>query len=313
MQGPPGSQRLLVVQPILLSLLLLDPSLAPLEVGPGLARAAPGPGVRFIDVGQGSALLAIGREGHALLVDAGPPGGSEAIVAALADHGIGTIDLWILSHFDTDHVGGFARVLAGADGLADTDDDLEVLERWDRGLEGAPATVAVQAYAAAVAPRRAVAAGERWQALGLEVRVVPAGTAPERAAENARGLALCVDIEAIRILAPGDLPADQVAAAAAACGPVDVLWASHHGSRTGISQAVLAAADPALVVVSAGADNAFCHPHLETLSLLHDLPVWLTDLAGASPSTTCPGLATAWGPEHHVALADLWLPCDRDT
>lgn len=313
MQRAPRSRRLLVVQAIVLSLLLVAPQLAPLEVGAGLARAAPGPGLRFIDVGQGSALLVVGSEGHALLVDAGPPGGSEAILAALVDHDVRTIDLWVLSHFDTDHVGGFARALAGSDGLAGTGDDLQVVQRWDRGLDALPDTPAAQAYVAAAIPRRAVVAGERWRAPGIEVRVVPAGTPPERAAENARGLALCIDVAPIRLLAPGDLPAEQVAAAAAACGPVDVLWASHHGSRTGISQAVLAAADPALVIVSAGPDNSYCHPHLESLVLLHDTPVWLTDLAGASPSDTCPGLATAWGPEHHVALGDLWLSCGEET
>lgn len=295
------------MHPIALSLLLLGSALTPVEVGPGLARAAAGPGARIIDVGQGAALLVIGREGHAVLVDAGPPGGSEAILAALDEHGVDSVDLWTFSHFDTDHVGGFARVAAGLDGIAGSEDDPVIVTRWDRGLDGAPATPAVQAYHGHPAPRTAVAPGAVWEAPGLSVRVVGTGTVPERAAENARGLALCIDVEAIRILAPGDLPADQVAAAAIACGPVEVLWASHHGSRSGISAEVLAAADPALVVISAGADNAYCHPHAETLELLHDLPVWVTDLAGASPSTECPGLASVWGGEHHLALGDLWL------
>lgn len=295
------------MHPFALSLLLLDPALTPLDVGPGLARSAAGPGVRIIDVGQGAALMVVGREGHTVLVDAGPPGGSEAILAALAEHGLDTVDLWAFSHFDTDHVGGFARVAAGFDGVLGSDDDLVIGERWDRGLDRAPTTPAVQAYHEHSAPRRAVAPGAVWEAPGLSVRVVSTGSVPERAAENDRGLALCIDVEAIRILAPGDLPAEQVAAAASACGPVEVLWASHHGSRSGISAAVLAAAKPALVVVSAGSDNAYCHPHAETLELLHDIPVWLTDLAGASPSTECPGLASVWGGEHHLALGDLWL------
>lgn len=291
----------------ILSLLILGASPVPVEVGPGLPPAPAGPGLRFIDVGQGSALLVVGSEGHALVVDAGPPGASEPILAALAEHDIDAIDVWAFSHFDTDHIGGFARALAGLDNIAGTEDDLEVGARWDRGLDGAPTTPAAVAYMDAAIPRQAAQVGDRWHAPGIEMHVVPTGAAPERAAENARGLALCIDVEGLRILAPGDLPAEQVAAAAAACGPVDVLWASHHGSRTGISQAVLIAADPALVVVSAGADNSYCHPHLETLTLLHGRAVWLTDLAGASPNATCPALAAAWGAAHHVALADLWL------
>lgn len=290
------------------ALILAVLSLSPLDVGPGLGPPPPGPGLRFIDVGQGASLLIVGREGHAVLVDAGPPAASEAILAALAEHEVTAVDLWAFSHFDTDHIGGFVRATAGPDNLPGTDDDLEIRERWDRGLERAPQTPAVAAYLAAEAPRRAVSAGDRWQAPGLDVRVVPAGTPPERAAENARGVALCLEVEGLRVLAPGDLPIAQVEAAASACGRVDVLWASHHGSRTGISQAVLAAVGPAQVVISAGGDNSYCHPHSETLSLLQRHEVWLLDLAGASPHAACPGLAAVWAPGFRLALADLWWP-----
>lgn len=282
----------------------------PQALGPG----APGPaaaGLRFVDVGQGAALLIVGREGHALVVDAGPPAGAEALLHALASQGVSVVDLWVVTHFDTDHVGGLVRALAGADNLPGTADDLEVVERWDRGDAALPETAAVAAYVAAPPPRRAVSVGDRWRAAGLVVEVVPAGTAPERAAENARGLALCVQVESLRVLVPGDLPAPQVASAAQACGPVDVLWASHHGSRSGISQEVVHAADPALVVVSAGTDNPFCHPHAETLDLLHSRAVWVTGLAGAGPEGRCPALAPHWGPAHHLAGGDIWLAAPR--
>lgn len=284
--------------------LLLAP--APIALGPG--RPPPdGPGLRFIDVGQGSALLVVGPAGDVVVIDAGPPGASEALLHALAEHAAAEIDLWIFTHFDNDHVGAFGRALAGPDNLAGTDDDLRIVERWDRGLEGAPDTPAVAAYTAAEAPRRTARAPDRWRAPGLDVAVVPAGTAPERAAENARGLALCITVEGLRVLVPGDLPAEQVAAAASSCGPVDVLWASHHGSRTGISHDVLARTDPALVVVSAGDANQYCHPHAEVLDLLHSRTVWVTGLAGASPHGACPGLAARWGPLHRLAGGDVWV------
>jgi hypothetical protein len=76
---------------------------------------------------------------------------------------------------------------------------------------------------------------------------------------------------------------------------------------------VLAAAAPALVVVSAGTDNAFCHPHGETLELLHSFEVWLTGLAGAAPHGDCPGLAPRWGPAHRLAGGDVWVPADART
>jgi len=274
----------------------------------GVVSAPVGPGLRFIDVGQGSALLLIAEEGQAVMIDSGPPGAAEVVVHALAEHGLVGVDLWIHTHFDADHVGGLARVMAGEDGLVDSEDDVEVLRFWDRGLVGAPETESVAAYREVVGDRRRTAvAGDRWEVTGLRVTALGTGAPAGLAAENALGLALCVEIGGLRLLAPGDLPAEQVAVAAAECGPVDLLWAAHHGSGNGTSEAVLAAADPALVVISAGRDNPYCHPSAVTLARLHGRAVWISGLAGAGPTGACPGLATSFAAEHRLLSGDLWL------
>lgn len=274
----------------------------------GVMAAPVGPGLRLIDVGQGNALLLIGAEGQSVMIDSGPPGAAEAVVHALDEHGLVRVDLWIHSHFDADHVGGIGRVVVGADGVADSDDDVEVLALWDRGLEGAPDTESVVAYREVAGDRRRTAvAGDRWEAPGLRITAVETGAPPGLASENARGVALCVEIGAVRLLAPGDLPAEQVAVAAAACGPVDVLWAAHHGSANGTSEEVLVAADPALVVISAGRDNPYCHPSAVTLARLHGRAVWISGLAGAGPLGACPGLATWFAAQHRLVFGDLWL------
>ncbi len=267
-----------------------------------------GAGLRFVDVGQGNALLMIGAEGHAVMIDSGPPGSAEAVIHALEEHALLRVDLWIHTHFDADHVGGLARALAGADGVVGSEDDVEVLAYWDRGLTGAPDTEAVAAYRKVAGDRRRGAtAGDHWQAPGLMVMAVDTGAPPGLTAENALGLALCVEIGGVRLLAPGDLPAEQVAVAAAACGPVDLLWAAHHGSGNGTSEEVLAVADPALVVISAGRDNPYCHPSAVTLARLHGRAVWISGLAGAGPLGACPGLATSFAAEHRLLSGDLWL------
>ncbi len=274
----------------------------------GVMVAPAGPGLRFIDVGQGNALLMIGAEGHAVMIDSGPPGAAEAVIHALDEHGLLRVHLWIHTHFDADHVGGLARAIAGADGVAGSDDDFDVLAFWDRGLEGAPATESVAAYSEVAGDRRREAAvGDRWEVPGLRVMVVDTGAPPGLTAENARGLALCVEIDGVRLLAPGDLPAEQAAVAAAACGPVDLLWAAHHGSVNGTSEAVLTVADPALVVISAGRDNPYCHPSAVTLARLHERAVWISGLAGAGPLGACPGLAASFAAGHRLISGDLWL------
>lgn len=283
---------------------------AALLLAGALATPPPdGVGLHFIDVGQGSALLLIGSEGHAVIIDSGPPGAAEAVIHALDQHAVLRIDLWIHTHFDADHVGGVARVIAGADAILGSDDDFEVAAFWDRGLADAPRTDAVAAYEGVAGDRRRTAStGDRWEGPGLSLRLVDTGITTEIAAENARGLALCVDIGELRLLAPGDLPASQAAVAAAACGTVDLLWAAHHGGVDGTSEAILAAADPALVVISAGHDNPYCHPAALTLARLHGRAVWISGLAGGGPLGTCPGLATSFAADHRLLSGDLWLP-----
>jgi competence protein ComEC len=67
---------------------------------------------------------------------------------------------------------------------------------------------------------------------------------------------------------------------------VDVLAAPHHGSRHGIDAMTLAAIDPAHVLISAGIDNQYEHPHDEALEMYeaagaevystHDGSSWVT-------------------------------------
>ena len=52
------------------------------------------------DVGAHGDLLAVDPEGAVVLVDGGPVGSAEPILAALAGHGVSRVDLWIHTHFD---------------------------------------------------------------------------------------------------------------------------------------------------------------------------------------------------------------------
>ena len=59
-----------------------------------------------------------------------------------------------------------------------------------------------------------------------------------------------------------------------------VLKAGHHGSKTSTSAELLGAVTPNAVVVSAGKDNQYGHPHEDVLARLSGLSVWRTDLNG---------------------------------
>ncbi len=274
-----------------------------------LALIEPGDaGLHFVHVGQGSAMIAIGSEGDVVVFDSGPPSGAESLLRALDEHAITRVDLWIHTHYDADHVGGFARVVAGLDGVWPSSDDRRVEQIWDRGDEALPQTDAFTLYWALVRDRRSGAVpGLRFAAAGIEIEVLELDPPPADAPENDRGLALCLELDGLRMLIPGDLGAERVAVAAAACGPVDVLWASHHGGVDGLSADSLALADPERVVISAGPDNGYCHPAASTLAALSEREVWLLDAAGVGPQSECSPLAANFAARHHLVGGDLWI------
>jgi competence protein ComEC len=112
-----GGALLLLPLPWRLRLLGL-PMLLPL-LAPSVERPAQG---RFefvaADIGQGTAALVRTRE-HLLVYDAGPQNSREAdagqrvLLPLLRARGETVVDLLVLSHRDTDHVGGAASLLAG--------------------------------------------------------------------------------------------------------------------------------------------------------------------------------------------------------
>ena len=192
---------------------------------------------------------------------------------------------------------------------ADRDTDLEITSLWDRGLDGVPTTGVMGRYLARFADaRQAPRLGDRWTRGGIALEVVGIGAGP---AENARGLALRVEVSAVTAAVLGDLPAAEAVAAAARTGPVDVLWASHHGARGGFDPALVDLLEPGLVVISAGYDNRYCHPAPEVLAWLAERAVWITGAAGTAAHGRCPALAPSLGPAHVVRGEDLVLRADE--
>jgi competence protein ComEC len=91
--------------------------------------------------------------------------------------------------------------------------------------------------------------------------------------------------------------------------PVTVHKASHHGSRNGDTPEALALLSPELVVISAGADNRYGHPHPEALALYEDVDarVLRTDLHGeVIVELHADGSYRTW--TERVIYLDRWWP-----
>lgn len=234
-----------------------------------LPRSVPAPGwlhVSFLAIGQGDAALVEWPDGRTWLVDGGPAG--DALLHELRRRGIHRLDRVVLSHPHPDHYGGLVPVLAA----------LEVGEV----LAPRPPRPEEPDYAALIAGvplRLPDSRPERARVLH------PLGgwRSPARDGVNDESLVVRLGYGRRRFLFPGDVEkAGEAALVAGAPGALraDVLKAPHHGSRTSSSEALVAAVDPALVVISCGHANRYGHPHPEALAHLAGRPVLRTDLDG---------------------------------
>lgn len=65
----------------------------------------------FFDIGQGDAALIVSPTGKRVLVDGGPPEGTQALLDGLSQRGIDRLDLIVLSHPHLDHLGALRKLL----------------------------------------------------------------------------------------------------------------------------------------------------------------------------------------------------------
>lgn len=247
--------------------------------------------VTALDVGQGDSLLVVTPELKTMLVDAGGPTGlvqphsanfdigDEVVAPYLWTRRIRRLDILVLTHAHSDHMGGMPAVLR----------DLRPRELWLSVIPGrSPAFEALLAEA-----RR----------LNINVRFFHAGDAinlgsvhadvlaPELiyanpgAPRNNDSLVMRLQYGAGSVLLAGDAESPSEAAMLLnnRIAPVTLLKVAHHGSRTSSGEAFLAAVHPQDAVISVGRANTFGHPRPEVLSRLEALGtrVFRTDRNGA--------------------------------
>jgi competence protein ComEC len=217
---------------------------------------------------------------HAMLYDAGPRYSVESdaaqrvllpLLRALGDL---RLDRLVLSHRDSDHMGGAGSLLAGVRVDA-------VSSSLDAGQ--------VQHDSPAVARWTRCESGQSWQWDGVRFDMLhPAASAyAKRLPANAMSCVLAVtDAAGTRMLLTGDIPAAQEQAIIERHGEAlraAVLFAPHHGSRTSSSESLLKAVQPRLAVVQAGWRNRFGHPAPEVLARYaqHSVRIVRTDHCGA--------------------------------
>jgi len=232
-------------------LAMLAPLLWPAPLRPGVGEFE----LLAADIGQGTAVL-VRTAAHNLLYDTGPqyaPGvdaGQRVLLPLMRALGVDHLDALMLSHRDSDHVGGAASVLAGMPVAALRSS----LEPEHKLLVAAP-------------PHARCEAGQRWEWDGVQFEVLQPSAAHYEQGLKSNDLSCLLRISTASgrsALLSGDIEAPQELALVAQFGAAGlrstVLLVPHHGSKTSSTDALLDAVAPQIAVVQSGYRNRFGHP-----------------------------------------------------
>ena len=229
--------------------------------------------VWFIDVGQGDSALIISPEGKTMLIDCGEYENIDSVTGFLDKKGIDTIDVVIVSHPHTDHMGGMATIF------------------WDYEIKSV-----YMPYASA----NTTAFEKMMEAIdeeGLTINEAKEGVSFDLGSVHAEMFGPCSDeyedvndysvimkltYGNISYLFTGDATtlAESEVLQTGADISSNVLKVGHHGSNTSTSQEFLDAVDPDFAVISVGKDNDYGHPKERILKRLSGIPIFRTDKLG---------------------------------
>jgi len=236
----------------------------------------------FLDVGQGDAAVVELAGGRVVVIDAGGfPGSDFDTGAAIVEpflrlRKIQRVDVVVMSHAHPDHAGGLAHLVRR----------LAPSEVWWSGLGGSGSAwdELVSALRETDTPVRLLRAGDTIRDFP-EIDVVHPPAAWTTASLNEGSLVIRVRVGQAAMLFTGD--AERDAEAAMLTRPerlgATVLKVPHHGSRTSSSWPFVSGVDPAVAVMSLGADNRFGHPapDVEARYARRGVAVYRTDRCGA--------------------------------
>ncbi len=251
----------------LIALIVLWPE--PAVITPGMME------VTAIDVGQGDSIFVVGPNGSTMLVDSGGPvGGVTEAAEATSRFDIGEevvspylwsrrfrrLDVLVLSHAHSDHMGGMPAVMR----------NFRPLELWVSIDPNSDAYRALMSETKELQVQvRHFYAGDQlaWGGTQMTILAPETGYANPREPVNDDSLVMRMQYGRSSVLLEGDAeaPSELEMLTHGRVTAATLLKIGHHGSRTSTTQEFLDAAAPKDAVVSVGRGNTFGHPRYEVI------------------------------------------------
>lgn len=215
---------------------------------------------QMIDIGQGDAFL-LNDRGSYYMIDVGGPkyktydSGEKILIPYLKSLGIREIEGIFISHEDKDHMGNLDLVW----------DNFHVKNIYTNKLN----ENSLRKYKPKILKK-----GDRIKLKSGYIRVIDEGYDYD---ENSNSLGLVLDIRGVRIMTLGDLPSEFEKNIK---DTAHILKLSHHGSKTSTRRDFVEQVNPKVVLISAGRNNVYGHPHREVLENVYDRKIYNSQTDG---------------------------------
>lgn len=231
--------------------------------------------VTFLDVGQGDSILIRTPDYKYILIDAGE---DERIVSRLGEvlpFWARKIDIFIGTHSDADHIGGFNSVF---NKYRIEHVFLNQIGEEDRTVTGLKKLVEEDD-----GNFTNLTKGERIDVGDVHLDILlPDGGCEIN--ENACSIVTKLSFGDFDFLLTGDIETaqEQKILRCEYLSGIEILKLAHHGSKTASSEEFIDAIDPLVAVISVGAGNKFKHPQEEVVKRVEDrkIKIYRTDFHG---------------------------------
>jgi competence protein ComEC len=201
--------------------------------------------------------------------------GEDVVVPFLKGIGITKIDKLILTHGDTDHIGGAFAVIKELKVKQIVMSDMLERSETERAIEKEADKKKI--------PVVFVSRGNQWKQ-GVSHFVVLSPEKNFQGERNRGSVCILANIGGLNWFFGGDL--DQTGEEEIVNNfpnvTIDILKVGHHGSKTSSAEIFLKHYKPKIALISAGEKNRFGHPHRETMERLTNIgsAIYRTDLQG---------------------------------
>lgn len=242
--------------------------------------------IHFLDVGQGLSVL-IQSNNEVLIYDGGGRDSSSFVVAYLKSHNIDTIDYFISSHYDEDHVSG----LIGCLNVFNINHVIASNYVYDSSLYESFMNKIEQKHLTIDYP----SVGSNYPfGSGFFTILAPSEIVPD---SNNNSIVIKLTFNNISLLLLGDaeIPIETAMLSSGYDLHSTIFCPAHHGSASSTSYELLSAASPEYAIISCGTNNRYGHPHQKTMDKLQEygIPVFRTDLQGTILAET-DGSSISW-------------------